>query len=292
MPESKADPAHAPAGVTDKPRIAWQPFTPGGVAAFADARFTRLFVLQLIVSVLGALAIVWLLWSAWFPAVRESIRNLPAGGAIQEGQLAIPDVMEARLVTNRFLTFVVNLTDQRQNAVSADLYFVLRRDHYEVCSLFGCSGWLYPLTNAPFTRLELEPKWAAWEPFLLGITALAVVFALIFSWWALATAYFVFARVFAFFKDRQVTLGGCWRICGAALLAGAVVLTAATVGYAFSVIDLVRLVIVAVLHVVVPWVLIAFALRARPRIVPKAAANPFTAASPAPNTSPNPFDEP
>ena len=80
---SEPTPAPAPA-VSEKPRpaVAWQPFTPRGIAAFAHATFGRLFLLQVVFALLAAGAVIWFLRTAWCPPVREAIRNLPASGAI------------------------------------------------------------------------------------------------------------------------------------------------------------------------------------------------------------------
>jgi hypothetical protein len=141
-------------------------------------------------------------------------------------------------------------------------------------SLFGCAAWPYPTREAVFTRLELEAQWGAWQPFLLGITGITVAFAVLFSWWILATVYFLLARLLAFFQDRKVTLGGSWRLCGAALLAGTVFLLLGFVGYGLGVVTLIPVLLMAALHVVIPWALIIFAVLALPRSVPKP-ANPF-----------------
>jgi hypothetical protein len=255
--------------------MAWQPFTPKGIAAFAGATFGRLFIVQMVVALLAAGAVVWFLSTVWFPAAEEAIRNVSGDGAVRAGQLEITGQTTERLVTNRFLTLAIDTQSNKAHAYSADAFVVLRSGYYEVCSLFGCRSFRYPVQSTVFNRLELEARWGAWKPFLLGIAAVGVIFSLLFSWWLLATIYFLFVRTFAFFADREVTFGGSWRLCGAALLAGAVLLIAAIVGYGFGVVDLVKLLVILVLHVIGPWVLIVFATRALPRIAAKIAKNPF-----------------
>jgi hypothetical protein len=234
-----------------------------------------LFLLQVIVALIAAGTIVWFLRDAWFPAVRESIRNLPETGAIRGGQLDLGEFAAERLVTNRFLTFALDLQTQRRHTFSADVFVVLRRAHYEVCSLFGCAAFYYPARNAPFNRLELEAKWGAWEPVLLGIAATVTALSLIFAWWILSTVRFLLVWLLAFFCDRQLTLGGSWRLVGAALLPGALLLTAGIVAYGLGALDLIRLLIVAILHVIVPWVLIVFAVLASPPVSGTLPTNPF-----------------
>jgi hypothetical protein len=273
---SEPTPASAPAP-SERPRraAAWQPLTPKGIAAFAHTGFGRLFLLQMIFALLAAGASIWFLRAAWFPAVREAIRNLPATGAIRSGQLEIGTIAAERFVTNRFLTFAVDIDSSRRYSYAADMFVIFRPAHFEVCSLFGCADFWYPIREAPFNRLELEAKWGAWEPVLLGIAAAATALGLLFAWWVLATCYFLFVWTLAFFLDRQLTLGGSWRLCAAALLPGALLLTAGIVAYGLGGLDLIRLVIIALLHVIVPWGLIFFATSALPHATAALAVNPF-----------------
>lgn len=269
------EPAPAPATPADAPRPrAWQPFTPRGIAAFAPASFGRLFAFQVFVALLAGGTVVWFLWTVWFPIARESIQNLAGEGVLRAGRLELPGYGMQRLVTNRFLTLAIDVDSPRPHNYSADVFVVLRRSHVDVCSLFGCALWPYPVRDAPFTRLELEAQWGAWQPFLLGIAGITVGFAVLFWWWLLAAIYFLFARLLGFFQDRELTLGGSWRLCGAALMTGTVFLLVGIVAYGLSIVDLVPLLLMAALHVVIPWVLIVLGVLALPRAVPKP-ANPF-----------------
>jgi hypothetical protein len=287
---SEPTPVSAPA-VSEKPRraVAWQPFTPRGIAAFATTGFGRLFLLQVIFALLAAATVIWFLRTTWFPAVREAIRNLPPTGAIRSGHLGLGKLPAERLVTNRFLTFAVDVDSSRRHSFAADVFVVFRHRHFEVCSLFGCADFGYPTRDSPFNRLELEAKWGAWEPVLLGMAATATALGLIFIWWILASLYFLFVWILAFFLDRQLRLGGSWRLCGAALLPGAFLLTAGTVGYGTGVIDLIRWLIVFLLHILVPWGLIIFAVLALPGVMAKLGGNPFGDATPSkPGERPSP----
>lgn len=282
-------PAPAPAKPPEEPRpaVAWQPITPRGIAAFADAILGRLFLLQVVVALIAAGTVVWFLRAAWCPPIREAIRNLPASGAIRAGELEVGEAAVERLVTNRFLTFAIDAQPGRRHSYSADVFVVFRRAHYEVCSLFGCASYLYPVREAPFNRLELEAKWGAWEPVLLGIAGAGTALWLLAVWWALATVYCPFTWIGGYFADRQLGFGGSWRLCGAALLAGALLFVAAMVAYGMGALDVVRFVIVGLLHLVLPWILIVFAVRARPPVVKKS-ANPFVETPVPPPETPGP----
>lgn len=272
--------------VPPPPPRAWQPFTPRGIAAFSRATSGRLFAFQVFVALLAGASVVWFLFSVWFPVTSESIRNFSGAGAIRHGQLDLPGYPAQRLVTNGFLTLVVDVQSERGHAYSSDVLVVLRRSRAEICSVFGCADLRYPVREAPFTRLELEAEWGAWQPFLLGIAGIATAFALLFFWWILATIYFLPARLHAFFADRELTLGGSWRLCSSALLPGTILLLVAIVGYRFDVVELIPLLLIAALHVMVPWLLTPFAVLALPRLTPQQ-SNPFAHSAPE-NPAPRP----
>jgi len=274
-------PEPEPAPVVDTPRPrAWQPFTPRGITAFASASFAWLFGFQVFVALLAGATVTWFLHTMWFPVASESIRNLTGEGAIRGGRLEIPGYGTQRLVTNGFLTVAIDLETDQRHDYAADVFAVLRHSNVEVCSLAGCVQLPYPVREAPFTRLELEAQWGAWQPFLLGIAGITTAFVVLFSWWILATVYFLFVRLLAFFQDRELTLGGSWRLCCAALLAATILLLLGIVGYGVGMVELIPLLLIAGLHVVIPWVLVPFATTTLPRVTLKQ-NNPFSQGAPA-----------
>src|SRR5437016_4878808 len=68
-------------------RAAWQPFTFGGVAAFANARLSRLLLVQLIFAIVASASIVWFCASAYGPVVTRTIEQLPETAALENGTL-------------------------------------------------------------------------------------------------------------------------------------------------------------------------------------------------------------
>ena len=76
----------APAESTSR----WEPFTPRGVAAFAARGFGRLLLVQFIVALLAAGAVVWFVDNIGFPAVTAAIQKLPPAGEIRSGKLDWP----------------------------------------------------------------------------------------------------------------------------------------------------------------------------------------------------------
>ena len=74
------------------------------------------------------------------------------------------------------------------------------------------------------------------------------------SWAFLATLYFLPVWLIAFFANRHLSLRGSWRLAGAALMPGSFFLTTALLFYGLGVIDLVRVVVAAALHLIIGWV--------------------------------------
>lgn len=287
--QSETTPATVPAstGAAPKPPLAWQPLTPRGVAAFAPATCNRILLVQLIVALLAGATILWFLSTGWFPTVREAIQQLPETGAIQGLELHSPRESASPLAESRFLAFIVNVADGGNTPSRADLRVEFHQKNIQLCSVIGCLVLDYP-TNHEFNRPELEPLWGAWEPILLGLFFVATVAFLFLCWTVLATLYFPFVRALAYFKDRQLTLAGSWRIAAAALMPGALLLTLGLFLYGLGVLDLIGLVLLIGLHVIAPWIFLILSPLTLPRVAAALppSANPFAAPPPPPEQAP------
>ena len=258
--------------------MAWEPLTPRGVAAFAHARFSRLFLVQFVIASLAAAAVVWFLSDACFPTVRTAIRNLPASGAIRSGRLDWPGNPPQLLAEGRFLAFIVDPNHSGQIHSPADVQIEFGRESVRFFSLLGYTEQDYPRDwIVSFNRTDLEPLWGAWEPELLAIAVLAVVAGLMLLWAALATVYFLPVRLISFFANRDLNFRGSWKLAGAALMPGALLLTAAIVLYGFAVLDLIQFCFLFGAHFALGWLYLFLSQLFLPRMdstVPK--GNPFT----------------
>jgi hypothetical protein len=277
--EPTPDPASFPAGEKKTQKFAWQPFTPRGVAALAQATFGRLFLVELFVALLAAAAVIWFLASVCFPSVRRAIAGLSEQGTIRNGQLVSPRTSPAPLVEGRIVAIAVDVENQGSTTPSSDVVIKFRKNDVQICSLFGCLPFPYSRNYIiDFNRPELEPWWGAWESIILGIVAIAVVAALLISWAALATLYVIFVRLIAFFNDRNASWGASWRLASAALMPGAVLLSSAIVLYGLALLDLIRFLVLAVLHLAVGWVYIILGTRMLPPVCGTTVRdNPFAA---------------
>ena len=239
---------------------AWRPFTPRGVAAFAHATFGRLLLVQLIVGLLVAAATVWFVKIAWFPTVTNSIEQLPTEGLIRAGRLEWTADSPKLLAENRFLSFAVDLNHEAKARSPAHLQVEFGQTDLRAYSIFGWLAVPYPkayLVN--FNSQDLKPWWGARAPMMLALTAGATVIGLMIGWTALATLYCIPAWLIGLYCNRQLSICGAWRLCGAALMPGAMFMTIVIAVYGLGQLDLVRLLAAFLLHLLVGWGYVLFA---------------------------------
>ena len=261
----------------DKAQLAWQPLTSRGVAAFARASVGRLLLVQLIVALLAAGTVVWFLQECWFPTIGEAIRALPAQGELRSGGLEWTGPSPTSLAEGRFLAFAVDLDHTGEVRSPAQVQVEFGRADFKVYSLFGRGRGAYPRDAVlAFNRTVLWPWWGAWSPAILAIVAGSVVAGLMAVWACLATIYCLPVWLIGFFADRDCSFGGCWRLAGAALMPGALLMCAALCMYGWGALDLVRLAVIAGAHVMLGWVyLFTSPLFLPRRPAPVLEGNPF-----------------
>jgi hypothetical protein len=241
-----------PAG---KPLLGWQPLTRRGVAAFAPASVGRLLVVQFMVALLAAGTMVWFLRCAWCPVISEAISRLPAQGAISAGVLDWPGEAAVRLAENHFLALVVDPAHGGAIRSPAHLQVEFGRNDVEIISLGGYvripyqRGW-----RLRFNRTGLEPWWGAWGPALLALAGALAVGGLMLTWGLAAGLYCLPAWLAGFLGNRQLSLGGSWRLAGAALMPGALLMTGAILAYGLGALDLIQLAMAGAAHLLAGWV--------------------------------------
>ncbi|MBU6401898.1 MAG: hypothetical protein KGS61_16400 [Verrucomicrobia bacterium] len=257
---------------------AWQPFTTGGVAAFARARWGRLLAVEFLVAALAAVSVVWFVATAWVPVIARAIERLPDQGAVRQGRLDWPQASPVALAGNPFLSIVVDVQGGNRLGQTADVQWTFSGRGLRGCSLFGCLRVPYPaFGRIPFNRLELDPWWGAWRPVLLALLSVGTVLALVLTWTVLGLVYAVPVRGMAFLLDRQVARGGCWRLAVAGQMPGAILLTVAILLYGLQHLNAAGLVLLFALHLVPGWLYALLATLRLPRLAPTNASptNPF-----------------
>jgi hypothetical protein len=277
--------------------VAWQPLTFRGVAAFARARLSRLLLVQFVVATLAAAAVVGFLSDSCFPIVRVAIRSLPATGEIRSGRLDWTNQAAQVLAEGRFLAFFVDPEHSGQiRSPATDVQIEFGRESVRVFSLLGYLEWPYPPDYIiAFNRTELEPLWGAWEPAWLAIMVLVVVVGLMALWALLATVYLLPVRLVGFLANRRLDFRGSWKLAGAALLPGALLLTVAIVLFNLGGLDLIQFCLLFAAHVAVAWVYLWVGPLLLPRTEPQPTGdNPFSTARTKPvitraSSNDNPF---
>jgi hypothetical protein len=255
---------------------AWQPLTPWGVARFADGTTGRLWVVQFVFALFAAAAVTWFVRAAWFPTVEEAIGKLPATGEIRAGQLYWQADSPLKLAEGRFLSLSVDLAHSGAMRGASHVRVEFGRGSLAVCALFGRLDLPYP-TDFVFglNQVEAKPWWGAWRPAILAEVFVGTLAGLMITWGILATVYCLPAWLVGVLANRPLPLGGAWRLCGAALMPGALFLSLAVVFYGLGFLDPVRLVVAFVAHVLVGWIYVGVSPAMRERPPEAQASNPF-----------------
>jgi len=249
-------PSTPPAEPLPPPRIAWQPCTFGGVAAFAQAPWRRLFLAQVFFALLFAASAVWFLGHCYAPVITQEIQKMPEGASLTNGQLdGFPDVQVSE---TKLLSIAIATDEDAELDHSADLQITLRRNRLEISSILSSAlGSLeidYPNSSAlDLSRSHLEPGWGAWRPVVLLAAGLAVAVGLLLLWPVLAWIYAPAAKLVAWFCDRQLSWPGAWRLACASLLPAATLPALGLVLYGLQVVDIFGLGYFGTVHLLVGW---------------------------------------
>ena len=240
------------------PRVAWEPITPRGVAAFAHAPLGRLLLVQFIVALIVGSGVAWLLHGCFFPVVTSAIEQLPAQSEIRQGKLEWNTNSPQSLAGGRFISIAVDPDRSGEVRSLAHFQFEVGHTNLSAHSLLGsCSidypdGWVIA-----FNRPELLPRWGAWRPVCRAAAILGTVVYLMLSWCTFATLYFAPVWLLGFFANRDLTLKGSWKFCGAALMPGAFAMLVAIFFYGIGTLDLVHMGFAMAVHIVIGWIYLA-----------------------------------
>jgi hypothetical protein len=252
--------------------------TPRGVAVFARASNGRLFLIQFLVACIVALSVIWFVYDAWFPTVRQAIQHLPDEGEIRAGRLAWRGSSPRILAAGTFITFSVDLDHSGEVRSPAHVEVEFGRENFRVRSILGYLEMRYPQGWVmAFNREALGPWWGAWQPVWLVLLALGVILWLLLMWTVLAAIYALPLWVLVFFVNRDLNLSACWRLAGAALMPGALLMAAGILMYDFGIVDLVGLGFIGAGHLVLGWIYLFVGPLFLPRtvLVKETGKNPF-----------------
>ncbi|MCX8156487.1 MAG: hypothetical protein N3J91_08590 [Verrucomicrobiae bacterium] len=265
------------AGKPARPQ-AWQPFTPLGVAAFARAGMGRALALLMVMGVLIGLVMAWFVRSAWFPPLGQAVAALPLAGEIVEGRLQVPLAQPQALADNQFLSLAVDLEHTGEQTPPADVQLEFGATNLYVRGVLGYVAVTYPPDyRVPLNQREAVPWWGAWSQAILAGVWVGTTMGLLLIWGVLALGYVPLARVVAWLRGAELGVGAAWSLCAAALMPGALIMTLGIVAYGWGLVDLIRLGLVTLFHVMVAWVYVPLAVCCLPRAAGSAApqGNPF-----------------
>jgi hypothetical protein len=202
---------------------------------------------------------------------------LPDAGKISAGKLDWRGDSPQSLAEGKFLALDVDLNHSGQIRSTADVQVEFGAESVRVFSLLGYVEFFYPQNRfAPFNRTELEPLWGAWTAEILFIAAVATIITLLSSWWLLATIYFLPVWICGLFTNRDLDFRASWKLSGAALMPGALLMAAGVLLYDFNFLNLVQFGFVFAAHFVLGWIFLFVSLLFVPRISEtKPKGNPF-----------------
>jgi hypothetical protein len=238
----------------NQPATAWQPFTPRGVAAFAQAPSSRVIFLKSIAATLAALVVIWFLKTNYSPSISEAIKNLPDNALLENGILT--NVSSGILTQKKFLSAIIDLEETGLTGQTADVQVEFRESYFQICSLLGCGVFNYPDGKIILGRSSAEPWWGARQPVILAICGVITAIGVWFAWVILAIIYMPVAKLIAYFADRQLSWRESWRLVSAAQMTGAFLMSLAIILYGLQVFDLIRFMFFFSAHFFVAWVYI------------------------------------
>ena len=275
-----------------KKKFAWQPLTPGGIALFAGAKLGRLLVVQFVFALLASAVIMRVFYGTWVPVINRAVHELPMQGEIRRGQLQMPGVAPEILAENRFLGLAIDPGHRGNARSAAHVHVELGQKDLGIYSLSGYVLLPYPTGyRIALNHDETIPAWGAWRPAAIAAVGAAALVWMFFSWAALQTLYFVPVWVGGFLANRALSLAGSWKLCGAALMPGAVLFTLSLAIYGLGWLDLIRLGAAAAIHLALGWIYLPFAVAKLPRAAEKDLPkdNPFSTKKVKQEKTENPF---
>lgn len=259
-------------------RPAWQPFTFGGIAAFARAGVGRLLLAELAIALIFTASCVGFFQDSYVPVVCQAVEEMPESARLEYGH--IRGVNTTIIAENKHLAIAVSPEPFVPIGQSADVQFQFRPTNFRVGTVYrpdwGLEFNYDPAITLDLSRSNLEPWWGAWRPVWLAAAGVLIFMSLFVIWAAMALIYTLPAKLLAWFLDRELTTNGAWQLGSAALLPGTLLLTLGVMLYAAQTVDLIWLGYFYLTHMLMGWVYAIGGVVACPRQAKtEPARNPF-----------------
>jgi len=230
-------------------------------------------------ALLGAAAVVWLLSDGVFPTIDAAIGELPDSGEIHSGKLEWRDDSPVMLAEGKILALSVDLEHGGALRSPADFQFEFGRDSVRVFSLFGETELAYPPGYIiAANQTDARPAWGAWAPDILGLVAIGAFFGFLLVWALLATLYCLPVWLICLFSNRDLSFGASWKLAGAALMPGALLMEFSLVLYDIRGFDIVQLCFAFGMHLIIGWMYLFISPMFLRRALPAEKKNPFVPA--------------
>ena len=264
--------------VSRRSRGAWQPFTGNGVSRFADASGSRALGFLGGFALTSALVLGWALQTTWWPVVDQAVREFPENGpALIQGRFNWPETAPRLLADSPHLGVAVRPSNLDPLGRTADLQLELLPETLRLAGIAGFVDLPWPPTaTLPLGRLQAQAAWEAWRRPVLAALIVTAATAMMVIWSLLALTLALPLRIVAFLLQKQITLGGCWRLSAAASMSGSLVLNLGLGGYVMRWLPWPALAAVVVIHLLVNGLFVSWGLVSRPKKNRAASApNPF-----------------
>ena len=227
------------------------PFTPRGVASFAQTGWGRLFAWQLVIAVTLGGSVLLVLGQHWAVVMDRAIQDhLPAQTGLRAGQLIWPDDQPQVFAHNRYLCVLVDPNAAADHGQLADVQIELRRGSWVCSSVFGEMEFDYLQCDLPLTREQFVPWWGSRRPFLLLGLGAAAGLAGWLGWLALGFLAIWPAKIIAYYSDRKRGFAQLWRMAAAAFLPASALLAMGVLCYALRLLPLMGLLVFFPLHLI------------------------------------------
>jgi hypothetical protein len=229
--------------------------------------------------------------------VGDAIASVQNEGVITNSRWITTNDVPRVLAGNRHFEITLDAHGQRGLGSTADVSATLTIPALRICGVLGCYAMPYePGYTFLLNQHALAAAWDAWRKPVASVFGIILFLALFASWWIVALLATPIIKLIVFFTDRQLTWGGSWRMANAALLLGALLVSVGVFLYGVEAIDVFRLALFYVLHLVCDVVMIVLSPFFLPKLTAaERAKNPFatTPDDPEPKASAkkhNPFE--
>ncbi|MDB6037381.1 MAG: hypothetical protein JWM99_1222, partial [Verrucomicrobiales bacterium] len=208
-----------------------------------------LLSMQMIVAFAAGATVMFYFQRSWFPVITTTIEQLPRQARWDHRLLQWPTQPKpAALAHNPLAAIVLDWSLSGRAGQLSDVQVEFGSTHWRVRSLLGYSEFHYAEGRFELENAIVKPAWEAWKPAGLAFVGITAAIGIFCSWILLATLGAPIAKLIGFFANRDLSLGQAWKLCGAALMPGAIVFTIALVLYSILRLNLFGLLLAFVIH--------------------------------------------